>query len=362
MDASKRIGSSGYFENITRKVTNNTLESVSAVTKYDAVVVENKKMSDGGWIKCYISSLLPLAKGLLKDNPIALSRTFKDMTGREHTAKGTTNIAIIARYWSQDSFRKTAPDVQAGERVKVWQTGDSDAWWWEPTNLDDITKRRGETVVQAINAGKQRGPDQNYYDSTNTYYQEMSSHNKTFTIHTSNANGEVSQYDIQINAKDGAVIIKDDEGNFIELNTVSQQIWLQNSCQTKVLLNKNNIDVQCNENYTEMVGKNKSIKISGNADVTVSGNINITVNGNADVKVSGNTNVTCPTTAVNGNVTISGTLDVGGTFTAPGMSAASGGCTISTPTTVTKPLEVQGPVKLNGGTSSSPIEGGYIDT
>lgn len=326
--------------------------------EYEAIVVENRKHSDGNKIRFYIPELVPLVKGLLKDNPIPISRTYKDARGRQTTARGTTNNNFIAEYFSNDSYRKTPPDVQAGERVIVWRK-DRNTWYWRPTSLDMTSKRRLETVVQSVNADPPKGPDSGKHGDDNTYYIENSSQNKTFTISTSKANGEVAAYKIQINAGAGCVVITDDVGNYIELDTGDTRIRLKNAMQTEVTLYENNIKVHCNENRdttigqhdTTKIGGNQSIEVQGNSDVTINGNCNVNINGSCTTKIGGDNTIDCANSTFTGNVNIKGGLSVSG------ASSLGGGGSVTGSLSISQSLSVAGKVSLNGGHSSDRIYG-----
>ena len=304
------------------------------VRKLEAVVVENREHSDGNYIRVCINELLPMTSGHLKDNPIPLKVQYTDARGREVCVRGTHNNNITCEYFSKDSFRKTPPDVQRGDRVLVWQKADTDHWYWEPTNQDSMYHRKLETVMQSVNADLKDTPDNVKHDAQNIYYQEMSSHNKTWTVSTSKANNEVAEYTIQINAGLGSVVIKDDAGNHIELDTKATKIWMRNACQTEITCIKNDIKVHCNDYYNETIGIDQSSKVDrnrkteiGNNDtgkvknnrdwqiqsndtLKVMGNQKLDVLGNSDTKIIGDSK-----TSINGNETTETTGDVSGKIT-----------------------------------------------
>lgn len=331
--------------------------------KYEAEVMEDHYPSDGNKIRFLLTELTPLVNGHMKNNPIPIRRTYSDARGRIYTSRGTHNNNFTAEYWSTDTYRKTPPNVTRGERIYVWQKADSDDWWWEPVNHDAQTKRRVETVIQSINADKPTGKAPNQHDASNTYYTETSSHNKTWTVSTSKANGEFAAYMIQINAGDGSVVIKDDIGNHIELDSKSKKIWMRNQCQTEVTLIENNIKVHCNENYNETVGGNKSIKIKGNKTLEVTGDVkvviggsaNVEISGSANVKVGGSTKLECSNTEITGNVKIGqnlnveGNVGVKGSLNVQGGTSMGGGGSASGSFSVDGTLRSSGPVDFPAG-------------
>lgn len=303
--------------------------------KYEAIVMANRIHSSGNYVRFSIPELLPLTSGVMVDNPVPMRRKYRDGRGRIIVARGTHNNNFEAVYFSRDSYRKTPPDVQLGERIHVWQQGDTDLWYWEPTNLDSQSIRRSETVVQSVNADKPTGPDSGKHDDTNTYYTEVSSQNKTYTISTSKANGEVAAYKIQINAGGGAIVIQDDQNNFIQLDTTTRTITAHNACDTEVKLHDNHISVKCNNNYNEKIGGNKTMEVSGN--------VNITVKGNAKVD--------CPNTEITGNVKIGKNVEIGGTLTVKGGTSMGGGGSVTGNMSISGTLSANGPVNFPAGGS-----------
>ena len=376
--------------------------------KFEAIVMENREHSDGNLIRVLITELLPFTKGHARNNPVPLKDSFPDARGRIRTVRATHNNNITAEYFSTDSFRKTPPDVQRGERVHVWQKGDTDIWYWEPINHDSMLRRHLETVVHSVNADHPGVPDSQKHDADHTYYTEMSSHNQTYTISTSQKNNEFARYLIQINAKDGSVVIKDDIGNHIELDSKNTKIWMRNACNTEVTCVENNIKVHCNEYHNTTVGLDKTVEVgrdmvirvkndqttevTGNNKETIDGthdklvrgtskdvcnddredhtdgnytckvvgdstythdsNVTITVSGNYTLNVKGEMVIECPMITLKGNTKIEGNLEVTGSTT-----LGSGG-SVTGDLSVQGNHEVQGQVILNGGTTKQPITEG----
>lgn len=310
-----------------------------APRKYDAFVAENYLQKNGLMVYAICPALFPLGKGHSQVYETPIKRSFTDFQGRKVIATGNHTNVITCEYYSTDTFRKTPPNVQRGERIKIWpKPGSPDLFYWEPTSQDTLSARRGETVVHGINADKPDGKDSGTFSADNSYFTEMSSHNKSYTVSTSQANGEVSAYKFQMNGKDGSVVIEDAHGNLIELHTPTGKIWMKNNCGTLVKLEQNSIEVFCNENYTEHVGQNKKIEVGGDYNIKVGGNLNIEVGGNIAIKASG---VKCDTPECE----ITGALKVGN-----GISVSGGGGAAAS---ISGNVEVTGNIHGSGTLSSS---------
>ena len=371
MDKSYNVAT--IANNVMHKIGDPTKE-VPIRKKYKASVVENKHQGDGNKVLFHIEELVPLSRGHLKDNPIPMKRVYQDSNGRVFTSRGTHNNNFIAEYYSTDSFRKSPPDVQRGEIINVWQKADTDDWMWETTSEDNLTKRRLETVIHAVNADKPVGPDADKYDNDNTYFTEMSSHNKTYTISTSEANNEIAAYKMQINAGEGSVVTQDNVGNHIQIDTKGTEIWLHNANGTEVKLTRDCIWVFCRDKMEVQVGGNAIIHVKGNSEIKVQGNSNIEVKGDSNINVQGNsslgikgtsnievsgdTSLKTPTFNIKANVNIEGNLNQKGNFSASGTVAADGN--ISSKATIqggdgssigNNGADIKGPLKASGPVS-----------
>lgn len=326
--------------------------------KYKASVVENKHQGDGNKVLFHLEELVPLSRGHLKDNPIPMKRVYQDSNGRVFTARGTHNNNFIAEYYSTNSFRKSPPDVQRGEIINVWQKADTDDWFWEDTSEDNLAKRRLETVIHGVNADKRVGYDPGRFDDDNTYFTEMSSHNRTYTISTSEANDEVAAYKMQINAGEGSVVTQDNVGNHFQIDTKGTEIWLHNANGTEVKLTRDCIWVFCRDKMEVQVGGNAIIHVKGNTEIKVQGNSDIQVQGNSNIEVSGDTSLKTPTFNIKANVNIEGNLNQKGNFSASGTVAAEGN--ISSKATIqggdgssigSNGADIKGPLKASGPVS-----------
>jgi len=103
----------------------------------------------------------------------------------------------------------------------------------------DDKLRRLETVVIGIAANPNM--DQDGLDLDNMYFLEVSSHQKTITLSTSQKNGEFCTYDFQFDLGNGKVVLQDNLGNFGFLDSKNKHIKLQNQLGTYFELNKQDI-------------------------------------------------------------------------------------------------------------------------
>jgi hypothetical protein len=147
-----------------------------------------------------------------------------DGAGNSYSVAMNVSNAIRATWLPLQSNRLSPPNVRRGERVLLWQYGDSDEYYWTTTGLDDCL-RRLETVIHAYSDTQDESvkvltPD-------NSYWLEVSTHKKNITLSTCKADGEPFAYTIQVNTKDGAFVIVDDTGNLFELDSENEQFTLK---------------------------------------------------------------------------------------------------------------------------------------
>lgn len=158
-----------------------------------------------------------------------------DGMGDEYTVRVSTANSVEATWLQHGSNRRTPPDVRRGERIFLFQYGDSDVYYWISAGLDDEL-RRLETVVWAFSNTRDEGVRELTPD--NSYYVEISTHDKHITIQTNKNDGEPFGYTIQLNTRTGVFTLADDVGNFFELDSPKTKWTMKNKDKTHVILDK----------------------------------------------------------------------------------------------------------------------------
>lgn len=264
----------------------------SKLQPYSIGVVAKNKSLKSRIIEVTPIEMAPMAHGELTDNSVDYKAQGTDDQGGAYQVQVPTTSTIKATWLPMHtSNRTTAPDVRRGEKVVIYRFADTDEFWWA-TLTDDLHLRKLETVIYAFSGTRDESATPN---AENTYFLEISTHNKLVHFHTSKADGEPFIYDIQINAKDGNIVIKDDVGNYISFDSKQRQLEMKNVDGTHIDINKKNLTITVPETYT-LVAKNVVEKI-GQALTHTSSSIKIntgTINENAgggDIVVSGKSHV-----------------------------------------------------------------------
>jgi hypothetical protein len=290
------------------------------------LVAENKEISSK-IIKVSPIEIMPLMDGELREEVTGLESKGLDADGSEYTVKVDLDITLDAEWFSLDSNRRTPEDVRRGEQVLIWQYGDTDKYYWTSMGRNDEL-RRLETVIWAWS--DESDPDKDIsLTADNTYNVEVSTHKKHMTIQTCKNDGEDFAYTVQINSADSTVTIKDDGGNFIQLDSANTKIQLRNADTTDVALDKKDINMYAPRDMNILVDNNFNISVGNNMTVDVINSISMTCTDyslTASASINNTTasyTTTCPINTFTGNLVVGGTLAVAGGGGGGGGTAAS---------------------------------------
>lgn len=249
----------------------------------------NKKLKtdDGKGIQ-YILNVMPheklaFADGEVTDSVDTVEYTGKDASG--NAVKGNSFVSNgIDATWLPEPNRKTPPDVRRGERITLWQFAKNDKYYWRCENLDE-DQRRLETIVWAINADPNNPTD--LVGFTNCYFIEWSSHKKSITLMTSQANGEFCTYNVQFDMANGRFVIEDNVGNHWLWDSKETIFQFLNAMGTLWEMDKRDINMFAPDNINLKAGKN--IILTAGTMFKADGG------GSAQTQVAGGTTVKTPT-------------------------------------------------------------------
>lgn len=322
------------------------------------IVAENKELtitddqgntSPNPWILATPIEQLMMLDGEIKSNPLTPEAQGTDATGASYSTKVTVDNAVKAKWFNMSSNRHTAPDVRRGERVLLWQYGDTDTFFWSELNWDNHL-RKLETVVMTFSGTQDESADSTHPD--NCYYLEVSTHEGLITLKTSKANKEFCAYVLQINAKNGVVVLMDDVGNSIQMDAKNTLIALVNSMGTVLNLDKKKIFAHADETITleakDSIYLNATNGINLKCkDFLLDASNSVTVKTQTITVTNQTTTFNTTTTTFNGDVQMNGnfTMESGKTADFNGDVNFNGSCTFTKP------------VSLAGGTSSATLSG-----
>lgn len=265
------------------------MKQLSELHFYSLALVSANKLLSSKDIECTPIENTSMLDGEITDTATDIIAVGKDASSANYGTNIKGTVSIKATWLPiSNSNRMTAPDVRRGELVILYRFADTDKFWWQVFR-NDMNLRKLETVTYAF-SGTTVETDPTTAD--NSYFVEVSTHGKYIHLHTSNANGEPYQYDIQINTATGFIMLQDDQGNYIRLDTPEHQISLVNQDGSIVEVNKTNINLTCtdtiNMSCSDLVVKASS-SITGSTSKTTLNSPATTINGK--VKINGGLSV-----------------------------------------------------------------------
>ena len=275
-----------------------------------ALVANNKELGSG-LIQATPIEKITMVDGELASLPYDQEVEGKDASEASYQAKVKVDLAVEAKWINMHgSNRSTPPDVRRGERVWLYQYADNADFYWTTAGLGDEKLRKLETVVYRFS-----GTADEEEDSTspeNSYVLEVSTHTGMVTFRTSKANDEFCVYAFQFNLKEGRVVLTDELGNEIVLNSKDTMISFTNAEGTKIELDKRKIFAFAPDSITlqadkSILMKTKDFKIE-TQNYTLKTSTNLIDAANSQIK---------------GNVTAQGTWTFQQRIFANGMTSSA---------------------------------------
>ena len=258
-------------------------EKVSKLQFYSLGIVAANKLLSSDIIEVTPIEDFPMLNGEITDNVEQYKTESKNAEGEPFKVDIQTTASIKAKWVPiNNSNRWTSPDVRRGETVVIYRFSDTDEYWWNTLKNDHIL-RRLETVIYAFSNSK----NENIADTYDTmYWFEISTHKKLMHLHTSKNDGEPFCYDVQINAKDGNLVITDDAGNLILIDSKETTIRLENSNGSFVDITKGIIKA----NADDIILDGKS-SITFNTQTMKSNSSSTSIDASGPVNINGGSSV-----------------------------------------------------------------------
>lgn len=338
----------------------NNTSPLATRSEWIGVVAENTVLGQENKILVFLAEAFSNAKGQLETNPQQITVNGQDAQGRSYTLKVKTQSTITAEWLNRDPNRITPPIVVKGQRVRIYRYGTEEAYYWEPMNQD-----QHRTVQEyAVFAYAAKPNDANLKntptDPNNAYHQVWDGVNGRVEFSMTEANGEISPWVLQMDGKNGNLLLSDRKGNFIRISTGGTVIDIMNADKSHVQLSKQVINITAPDSINLKAENNinmtaKQINMQGSESINANTETYTIKTGTYFCEAGNEYTVNCPTINLNGQVAMGG-------FTTTGAGGGSGGGAVQGNMEIEGNMSVQGPVSLNGGTSNGVIEGSYIDT
>lgn len=243
------------------------MDSSNLKTYCIGVVAVTKKPGDD-IISVYPTEKLAYEDGDVATNSKEVKITGKNASGVSFTSASTRNSTIEARWFSDGlDGRQTAPDVVAGETVRVYRFADSEVFYWKTIFREPALRRLEHVVYAYSNLPSGRTP----FGNSSSYGQLFSTLDKKISIWTSSSNGEKFSYQCTLDAKNSTVRIQDNVANTVGINSSETEVFIKNSKGTTVSVIGEKIILS---SKVAVDLKTKGFTMSGE-NVTVNGNVKL---------------------------------------------------------------------------------------
>ena len=137
----------------------------------------------------------------------------KDVKTKDKLTGGSSLVAKWIPFGH--SNRISAPDVYKNETVVIFKFADTDEYYWT-TIFREPLLRRLETVLYGFSDLKEFGKA---FDKNSSYWMEVSTKKGYIHLHTAKSNKEPYGYDVKIDTARGVLLIDDNAGNSININS-----------------------------------------------------------------------------------------------------------------------------------------------
>lgn len=175
-------------------------------------------------VEVILAEINPFVSGEIVDG---IETLWVDGIGPDGSAQSFTvkmSNTIRATWMGDSTNRISAPDVRRGDKVQILQYGNVDKYYWQTVTEPGINIRKKETIIEAIS--NTIDEKQTELNATNSWFKEFSTHDKKISIVTNKSDGEKWAFTLQLDVGNGNLVVADDTGMFIQMNSEDETIEL----------------------------------------------------------------------------------------------------------------------------------------
>lgn len=246
------------------------------------------KANDSRLLYVYCEELLPFVQGEISATNADSGYSISTSDGKSSGVVTTSNILVCTYRDDTKSNSAFPPCVRKGEQVRVYNIGDTDQWYWASAGRNDGA-RRTDTWRQHISGTLENNAD---LTDSNTYYIEMDTRGAHHVvISTSNADGEKHTYKFLIDAEQSFILLSDEIGNSLLMESEKPCVTLKNSSNSMIQLNGPDITIACPGNLSLTAKGNIISHTTGFMSVVAEKQMSFTTNANLDLSSKGSYSV-----------------------------------------------------------------------
>lgn len=234
---------------------------------YRGIAVTAIEEKDQRELQVFCPELLPCKNGSVNEQPEIMDVVLNNTGDSQEVIKVNTSDTILATYFGRSMTNRSIPTIHIGEQLEIYNYAGSDTFYWAPIGRDDNIRKREHLRFHI--ADKPKTLDELTDD--NTYYMEFDTkYDKYIIITTAKSDEEPFKYTFKFDAKNGNIILQDDDGNSLTLNS-SAKIWLlKNKDNSKVELNGPNVFVgNASGSLITLIGSSTTINNNGGSNVVL---------------------------------------------------------------------------------------------
>jgi hypothetical protein len=212
--------------------TNKPRKEKSLIEPFSFGVVAEDKAPNSPWVE-----IIPVEYHFMQSSKVQAKIHSRDVTHLSANAQDNlqenTSDTIRAKWMVYNSLQVTPPDVCRGDEVMIHRLGKTDIYFWEDLNSANVKR-----LVNVIEAYPADPANQMADDLSNAYVWQVSTRDGLVQLRTSMANGEKCQFLFQFNPKDGSHNCTDQKGNKYWINSIENDVGMENANGSKVNINK----------------------------------------------------------------------------------------------------------------------------
>ena len=199
--------------------------------------VAGTKDTNTNEIMVYLPSLFPTADGRVTTDVKEVERVSLNAEGAEVRSRQLHSNTIPATWKNMgDNNRLTSPDVREGSKVAIYQVAGQNRYYWTLNGVNAETMRL-ETVMWGWSASPEVSENAEL-DVDKFYMMKVSTHDGVMGLRTSQANNEVSAFEIQINAMEGNINIGGSNGSQVFVDDANQKFVYKNEPGSVIMVDK----------------------------------------------------------------------------------------------------------------------------
>lgn len=204
--------------------------------------VSSTKDTNTNEIMVYLPGFFPNADGRVTTNVQESEQVSQNANGDEVRSKTLTSNAVPAIWKNMgNNNRLSSPDVREGSQVAIYQVSGQNTYYWTLDGVNAETFRL-ETVVYGWSGSPQLS-ENTPFDVNNFYTMKVSTHDGLMAVRTSQANGELSAFDIQVDAMAGRMSVGASQGSTFVIDDTDQSFTYSNKPGSVVRVDKKKMTI-----------------------------------------------------------------------------------------------------------------------